>query len=126
MYCNHYYVVLLMYTWYTKKYYNNRNFPTADTPTSSWWKTFLIFLRGNVKGQSEKKCRKTNRFSLRFYVIYVYIYIASRTGTVFYTRAVLASRIPAPTRRYGFKTKSIIKKTLIFIHLNPAGLCKLL
>lgn len=83
MYRSRYYVVLLMYTLYKKKYiittinYNIIFQRTMRRRRGRYGeKTFLIFSRVNVKGQSEKitpKKATTSRFSLRFYVIYVYI-----------------------------------------------------
>lgn len=82
MYHSRYYIVLLMYTLYKKKYIITINYNIIFQQTMRrrrgryGEKTFLIFLRGNIKGQNEKITSKkatTSRFSLRFYVIYVYI-----------------------------------------------------
>lgn len=65
MYRSRYYVLLLMYTsLYTKKYYNyNVIFQRTMRRRRGRYgeKTFLIFSRGNIKGQSEKKRRKRQR-----------------------------------------------------------------
>jgi len=82
MYHSHYYVVLLIYILYKKKYIITINYNIIFQRTMRrrrgryGEKTFLIFSRGNIKGQSEKITSKkatTSRFSLRFFVIYVYI-----------------------------------------------------